>query len=67
VLLKRQDPVGAVMYLERAERMDPTNYMTHNFLGQAYRAIGRAEDASREIQMAQKIQAGSEPKLETVH
>ena len=67
VLLKRQDPIGAVMYLERAERMDPTNYMTHNFLGQAYRAIGRTEDASREIQMAQKIQAGSEPKLETVH
>jgi tetratricopeptide (TPR) repeat protein len=67
VLLKRQDPTGAVMYLERAERMDPTNYMTHNFLGQAYRAIGRTEDASREMQMAQKIQAGSEPKLETVH
>ena len=67
VLLKRQDPIGAVMYLERAERMDPTNYMTHNFLGQAYRAIGRTEDASREIQMSQKIQAGSEPKLETIH
>src|SRR5579871_35974 len=67
VLLKRQDPVGAVMYLERAEKMDPTNYMAHSLLGQAYRALGRTEDASRETQMAQKIQSASEPKIETVH
>jgi predicted Zn-dependent protease len=67
VLLKRQQPSGAVMYLERAERMDPSNYMTHSLLGQAYRALGRTEDASRETQMAQKIQAASEPKLETAH
>jgi predicted Zn-dependent protease len=65
-LLKRQDPVNAVMYLERAARMDPNNYMTHNLLGQAYRALGRTEDASRETQTAQRIQAVSEPKLETV-
>jgi predicted Zn-dependent protease len=67
VLLKRQKPSPAVMYLERAERMDPNNYMTHSLLGQGYRALGRTEDASRETQMAQKIQAASEPKLETVH
>jgi predicted Zn-dependent protease len=67
VLLKRQDPANAMMYLERAERMDPGNYMTHNLLGQAYRSLGRAEDASREIQTAQKLQSASEPKLETVH
>ena len=67
VLLKRQQPSGAVMYLERAERMDPSNYMTHSLLGQAYRALGRTEDASRETQMAQKIQAASEPKIETAH
>jgi predicted Zn-dependent protease len=67
VLLKRQDSVGAAMYLERAERMDPANYMTHNLLGQAYRGLGRSEDASREIQMAQKIQSAAEPKFDLVH
>jgi predicted Zn-dependent protease len=66
VLLKRQDPASALMYLERAERMDSSNYITHSLLGQAYRSLGRAEDASREIQISQKIQAASEPKLETV-
>jgi tetratricopeptide (TPR) repeat protein len=67
VLLKRQDPTNAMMYLERAEKMDPGNYMTHSLLGQVYRSLGRAEDASREIQISQKIQAASAPKLETVH
>ncbi len=67
VLLKRQDPASAMMYLERAEKMDPSNYMTHSLLAQAYRSLGRAEDASRETQTSQKIQSASEPKLETVH
>jgi tetratricopeptide (TPR) repeat protein len=67
VLLKRQDPANAIMYLERAEKMDPGNYMTHSLLGQAYRSLGRTEDASREIQISQKIQAANGPKLETVH
>jgi predicted Zn-dependent protease len=66
VLLKRQDPASATMYLERAEKMDPSNYITHSLLGQAYRSLGRAEDASRETQTSEKIQAASEPKLETV-
>jgi tetratricopeptide (TPR) repeat protein len=67
VLLKQQDPVSALMYLERAEKMDPSNYMTHSLLGQAYRSVGRAEDASRETQIAQKLQSASEPKLEGLH
>jgi predicted Zn-dependent protease len=66
VLLKRQDPASALMYLERAEKMDSSNYITHSLLGQAYRSLGRADDANREIQISQKIQAASEPKLETV-
>jgi tetratricopeptide (TPR) repeat protein len=66
VLLKRQDPANAMMYLERAEKMDPSNYMTHSLLGQAYRSLGRTDDATREIQLSQKIQAASQPKLETV-
>lgn len=67
VLLKRQDPASAMMYLERAEKMDSSNFITHSLLGQAYRSLGRAEDASRETQTSQKIQAASQPKLETVH
>jgi len=66
VLLKRQDAAGASTYLERAERMDPSNFMTHSLLGQAYRAMGRTEDAARETRMAEQLQAGSEPKLSNV-
>ncbi|GGA72605.1 hypothetical protein GCM10011507_25280 [Edaphobacter acidisoli] len=67
VLLRQQDPANALMYLERAEKMDPNNYMTHALLGQAYRSLGRTDEAHRETDMAQKIQAASEPKLETTH
>jgi predicted Zn-dependent protease len=67
VLLKKQDPVNAVMYLERAEAMDPRNSMTHSLLGQAYRILGRTEDANRETLTAQRLQAASEPQLETIH
>lgn len=67
VLLKRSDPVSAKTYLERAVKMDPGNYMSHSLLGQTYRALGRTEDATREAQTSQKIQAANEPKLETVH
>ncbi len=65
VLLRQQDPVNAAMYLERAQRMDPQNTMTHTLLAQSYRAMGRAEDAAREMQLVQKLQSpkgsGSEP------
>jgi len=64
-MLKQQDAVSAAMYLERAEKMDPANYMTHSLLGQAYRAMGRTEDASRETQTSERLQAASAPKLET--
>ena len=61
-----KDPASAMTYLERAVKMDPANYMSHSLLGQAYRGVGRAEDASRETQTAQKIQGANEPKLETI-
>jgi predicted Zn-dependent protease len=65
-LLKRQDPASAAMYLERAEKMDVNNGMTHWLLAQAYRSLGRDEDATRESQISQKLQTANEPKLETV-
>jgi tetratricopeptide (TPR) repeat protein len=67
VMLKQQDPVNAAMYLERAEQMDPNNYMTHGLLAQAYRALGRTAEASREAETAEKLQSAATPKLETPH
>jgi Flp pilus assembly protein TadD len=51
--------------LEHAREMDPANYITHNLLGQAFRAMGRSEDASREFLTADHLQIASEPKLES--
>ena len=65
VLLKRNDPSTAAGFLERAEHMDPANYMTHNLLGQAYRGLGRTSDAQRETALSQKIQADTAPKFDT--
>lgn len=65
-MLKKNDPLGASTYLERAAQMDPANYMTHSLLGQAYRAMGRLEDSSRENATAQKLQGATEPKLESI-
>jgi Tfp pilus assembly protein PilF len=55
----------AKKYLEHALEIDPKNYMAHYLLGQAYRALGRTDDASREYQAAAKIQEVSEPHLES--
>ena len=64
-LLKQQDAVSAVGYLARAEQMDPANYITHSLLGQAYRLMGRTDDAHREMDTAEKLQAASAPKFDT--
>lgn len=66
-MLKRGDAVAAATYLEHANQLDPNNYMTHSLLGQAYRAMGRSEEATLQTATAQKLQATSEPKLENVH
>jgi predicted Zn-dependent protease len=56
VFLRRQDAVNAAMYLERAEKMDPSNFMTHNLLAQAYRMLGRTEDAKRQNELGRETQ-----------
>ncbi len=65
VMLKRQDPVGALTYLQHAVTMDEANYMTHSLLAQAYRGLGRPDEAARETATAEKLQAASEPKLDS--
>ena len=63
VLLKQQDPAGASAYLEHARDMDPQNYMTHSLLAQAYRQMGRQDDARTETATSEKLQGDAAPKL----
>jgi tetratricopeptide (TPR) repeat protein len=67
LMLNQQNLVMASMYLERARKMDPGNYMTHFLLGQAYRKEGRKDDAVREFSLAEKLQSGNPPKTEDSH
>jgi tetratricopeptide (TPR) repeat protein len=64
VLLRRQDAHTALLYLQHAEKMDPSNYVTHTLLSQAYRRAGREDDAKRETEMASKIHVDNQLKLE---
>jgi len=64
VLLRRNDPRTALMYLQHAEKMDPGNYITHTLLGQAYRSLGEEDDAKKELNAASRIHAESEIKLQ---
>ena len=63
VNLKEGDATAAATFLEKAVRMDPGNPMSHSLLGQAYRAMGRTEEASREMAITQKIHDADQPKL----
>jgi tetratricopeptide (TPR) repeat protein len=65
VLLKQHNSSMAKMYLEHALQVDPRNYMAHYLLGQAYRALGRTDDATREYRAAEQIQAASAPHFES--
>jgi tetratricopeptide (TPR) repeat protein len=66
VFLRRNDPQSAAMYLQHALKMDPGNYITHTLLGQAYRGLGKEEDAKRELDTASQIHASSQLKLQPV-
>jgi tetratricopeptide (TPR) repeat protein len=63
LLLRRNDPQTSLLYLQHAEKMDPGNPMTHALLGQAYRSLGREEEAKKEIEAASKIHAEGQLKL----
>ncbi|MDE3163728.1 MAG: tetratricopeptide repeat protein, partial [Acidobacteriota bacterium] len=60
--LKLQDPIQALHYLDHAEHMDPSNYITHNLLGQAYKAVGNRVGANREFQMVVDLQHQNDAK-----
>jgi tetratricopeptide (TPR) repeat protein len=55
VLQKKGEPVLAVGFLQHAAEMDPNNPTTHQILGQAYRDIGKSDDAARELKIAEQL------------
>ncbi len=66
LMLNQQNYLLATLYLERAISMDPSNYMAHSLLGQAYRRTGRAAESAKEFQTAEKLQNGG-AKLDSPH
>ena len=62
VLIKKKDFVSATTYLQKALRMDPSNYISHHLMGDAYRGLGRAADAERELKKAEELQSAQESK-----
>lgn len=60
--LRLKQPIQALHYLDHAKRMDPNNYITHNLLGQAYKAVGQLAVANREFKTAVDLQHRDDPK-----
>ena len=55
VLQKKGEPVLAIRTLQRAATMDPNNPITHHLLGQAYRDIGKNDEAEQELKIAEQL------------
>jgi tetratricopeptide (TPR) repeat protein len=66
VLLRRDDPQTAIMYLKHAEKMDPGNFITHTLLAQAYRKLGHEDDAKRETDLASQIHSDNQLKFQPI-
>jgi predicted Zn-dependent protease len=66
VLLRKNDPDNAAMYLKHAEKMDPSNFIAHTLLGQAYRSLGQEAQAKQEFATAESIHAANQLKLQPV-
>lgn len=56
-LLKQQNPQEAARAFERAAALDPGDANVHIQLAQAYRAIGRGEDARKQFAIAKQLRA----------
>ena len=57
MLSKKGDPELAAGFLEKALKMDPNNYLAHYLLGQAYKQMGRLEEANREFEQTRMLRA----------
>src|ERR1700733_13536815 len=56
ILEKKGEFALAVRALQRAATMDPNNPITHHLLGQAYRDMGKKEEAESELKLAEQLQ-----------
>jgi predicted Zn-dependent protease len=66
VLLNRNDPQTAILYLKHAEKMDPGNFLTHSLLAQAYHRVGLENEAKQEAAFASKAHSENELKLQPI-
>jgi Flp pilus assembly protein TadD len=57
VLEKKGEFELAVRSLQRAAVMDPNNPTTHHLLGQAYRDLGKKDQAESELKLAEQLQS----------
>jgi tetratricopeptide (TPR) repeat protein len=57
VLLNKGEPQLAVRTLKHALQMDPNNYIAHHLLGESYRALGDAQQAAAELEIASRLQS----------
>jgi tetratricopeptide (TPR) repeat protein len=55
ILQKKGEPSLAIRTLQRAVAMDPNNPITHHLLGQAYRDIGKNDEAEQELKVAEQL------------
>ena len=55
ILQKKGEPVLAIRTLQRAVAMDPNNPITHHLLGQAYRDMGKNDEAEQELKIAEQL------------
>jgi tetratricopeptide (TPR) repeat protein len=59
LFLDDEDPQTASSYLEHAEGMDPSNFITHYLLAQAYRSMGMPDEAKKEFDLVAKMHSGT--------
>jgi len=61
-LLKLEQPAEAVKDLEAAIKADPAEPSTHFLLAQAYRSLGRTQEAQAEMQVFSKLEESARTK-----
>jgi tetratricopeptide (TPR) repeat protein len=59
VELKKGDAQLAAGFLERGLKVDPNNVSAHYLLGQAYRQLGRGEEADRQFELSRTLRGSS--------
>ena len=61
-LTKKGEPELAARALQHALSMDPNNSMTHFLLGQAYRDLGKKDEAAAEFKASEQLKSSQDPR-----